>query len=106
MVNFPGPWDEIIGVAALVTVLESRDAWAAGVNQVTRMGVALRRAIMGRGIEGFSRLWIPARLLVSLQLRLFVETVLFSMGKPWSELVSGFKPLKMSFKGVPTSGQE
>ena len=75
------------------------------VNQLTAMGRSVRDAVRRLGIENFERFWIPGRLLVSLQIRLFVETVLFSMGKPWSELVSGFKPLRMNMKSIPVRGE-
>ena len=47
------------------------------------------------GITKFRAWWVPKRLTVTLPLRLYVEAVLFSMGVPWSELVSGFKPLRV-----------
>ena len=100
MVNLPGPLDEAAGIAVLVSVLESREATAFAINYTARIGRGVRDAVRAVGYERFARLWIPWRLMVSLQVRLFVETVLFSMGKPWSELVSGFKPLRMKFGEV------
>ncbi len=100
MVNFPGPIDEQVGLAVLVTALESREAYVASVNYTAQLGRGVRDACLKLGIRRFKRLWIPWRLMVSLQVRLFVETVLFSMDEPWSELVSGFKPLRMNFKPI------
>lgn len=100
MVNFPGPIDEQVGLAALVAVLENRTAYVASVNYTATLARGVRDAAKRLGYERFSRLWIPWRLLISLQVRLFVETVMFSMGKPWSDLVSGFKPLRMNMKPI------
>ena len=105
MVNFPGPIDEQIGLAALVVVLESCEAYVASVNYTATLARGIRDAAEKVGYRRFARLWIPWRLLVSLQVRLFVETVMFSMGKPWSELVSGFKPLRMNLKSIVTGGE-
>ena len=55
----------------------------------------LARAVRFIGYHRFREFWILERLEVSLQLRLWVETVLFSMDKPFSNLVSGFKPLRI-----------
>ncbi len=52
------------------------------------------RAAARLGYRRFANWWVPERLAVGLQLRLWVESVLFSMNKPWSDLVSGFKPLR------------
>ena len=52
------------------------------------------RATARLGFKRFEAWWVPERLSVGLQLRLWVESVLFSMNKPWSDLVSGFKPLR------------
>ena len=52
-------------------------------------------AAAGIGYEMFSHWWVTERLAVGLQLRLWVESVLFSMNKPWSTLVSGFRPLRV-----------
>ena len=67
-----------------------RVATATAKARMTRMA----KAIKALGEKRFRAFWIPQRLAVDLQMRLYVETVLFSMGKPWSELVSGFKPLR------------
>ena len=100
MVNIPGPWDEQAALAILVSALSSREAYNAAVNYTSSLGRGVRDVCRSIGYERFERFWIPWRLMVSLQVRLFVETVLFSMGKPWSELVSGFKPLRMNFKPI------
>lgn len=100
MVNIPGPWDEQAALAIFVTALENDTAYTAMVNYTSSLGRGVRNAARAIGYDRFERLWIPWRLMVSLQVRLFVETVLFSMGKPWSELVSGFKPLRMNFKPI------
>ena len=60
--------------------------------RATRLARAVRRVGYGR----FREFWILERLEVALQLRLWVETVLFSMDKPFSDLVSGFKPLRIN----------
>ncbi len=59
-------------------------------SRATRIASALHRLGYGK----FRSYWIIARLQVDLQMRLYVETILFSMGTPWSDLVSGFKPLR------------
>lgn len=56
-------------------------------------------AISKRGYPKFSEYWKTKRLGVSLQMRLYTEAILFSMGKPWSDLVSGFKPLRVNLGG-------
>jgi len=43
--------------------------------------------------KGFKYHWKLRRTWVPLQLRLAVEQHLYSKGKPWSSLVSGFRPL-------------
>lgn len=58
--------------------------------RATRIAHALYRL----GYREFRNYWIIQRLQVGLQMRLYVETILFSMGTPWSVLVSGFKPLR------------
>ncbi len=55
----------------------------------------IAKAASRRGIRKFREYWVPRRLSVSLPVRLYVEAVLFSMGSPWSDLVSGFKPLRV-----------
>lgn len=59
----------------------------------------LADSISKRGWPKFAQYWKVRRLSVTLQLRLYVEAVLFSMGKPWSDLVSGFKPLRVNLGG-------
>lgn len=54
-----------------------------------------------RDLEVFARDWRFARTLLPLQFRLLVEQILWDAGPPWSDLVSGFKPL-----GVPGSSGE
>ena len=47
------------------------------------------------GITGFNRFaldWAIYRLGISLQMRLMVEQVLWNKGRPWSTLVTGFRP--------------
>ena len=105
MVNLPGPIDEMVGLAALVTALENREIYNASVNFTANLARGIRDAALQLGYRRFKRLWIPWRLFVSLQVRLFVETVLFSMDQPWSELVSGFKPLRMNFKPIVGAGK-
>ena len=63
-------------------------------DQNRRRARALANALRNLGVRRFRAYWILGRLQVDLQMRLWVETVLFSMGKPWSDLVSGFKPLR------------
>ncbi len=41
----------------------------------------------------FQREWKWIRLWVPLQVRLFVEQVLWDMGGPWRKLVTGFRPI-------------
>ena len=100
MVNLPGPVDEIIGLAALQTLIDSPGLVRGVTSYLGSVGGSLSAGMKRIGYERFARFWIPYRLLVSLQLRLFVETVAFSMGKPWSNLVSGFKPLRMRLRGL------
>ena len=63
-------------------------------NQASRRARKLADAMSKRGYTKVARFWKTRRLTVNLQLRLYVEAVLFSMGKPWNGLVSGFKPLR------------
>lgn len=46
----------------------------------------------GAGYLAFRSDWLELRSLVSLQIRLVVEAVLWEKGKPWSQLVTGFRP--------------
>ncbi len=68
-------------------------------DQASRRARKLADAMSQRGFAKVSRFWKTRRLTVNLQLRLYVEAVLFSMGKPWSDLVSGFKPLRVNLGG-------
>lgn len=103
-----GPLDEIVEISVLAQVLRSREIVDGASDLISYLGRAIRDGIVDLGYQRFSRFWIPMRLTVGLQLRLFVETVLFSMGKPWSELVSGFKPLRwpMDQGRPPTISEE
>ena len=60
---------------------------------------SLAEAMSRSGYPKISEFWKTRRLTVNLQLRLYVEAVLFSMGQPWSDLVSGFKPLRVNLGG-------
>ncbi len=47
--------------------------------------------------EGFDRIaawWHYGRTQISLQMRLYAEQVFSDMGKPWSDLISGFGPIR------------
>lgn len=37
--------------------------------------------------------WAYVRTVISLQLRIVIEQIFWDMGKPWSQLVTGFKPV-------------
>ena len=82
----------------LTLEMESDRAMRVFTDQAASRGGRISRAARNAGIKKFSRYWIGRRLSVSLQVRLFVEAVLFSMDKPWSDLVSGFRPLRMYLK--------
>lgn len=84
-----------VSMELLTLEVESGNAVRIATAQSKSRATRLARAISGRGIAVFGRYWVAHRLAVSLQLRLWVESVLFSMGKPWSDLVSGFKPLRV-----------
>lgn len=47
----------------------------------------------GLGFVLFKTHWSFVRLLLDLQTRLLAEQILWEMGKPWSTLCTGFKPL-------------
>ncbi len=67
--------------------------------QARKRARKLADAMSKSGHRRVAEFWKTRRLTVSLQLRLYVEAVLFSMGKPWSDLVSGFKPLRVNLGG-------
>ena len=94
-----------LGLAMELLTLEVEHAGAIGVasRQSKSRATRLARAISSLGVQRFSEWWIPHRLAVNLQLRLWVESVLFSMNKPWSDLVSGFKPLRQPLGQWQTS---
>lgn len=48
---------------------------------------------------GFQYHWKILRVWVPLQLRLAVEQVLYQKGEPWSSLVTGFKPVRVTQLG-------
>ena len=75
--------------------MDSRRARAVFSDTARGRATTVARAAFKAGFKSFGSYWVARRLTVSLQVRLFVEAVMFSMGKPWSELVSGFKPLRM-----------
>jgi len=64
---------------------------AAMVEDWVRSYVELNPASLA--FKGFKYHWKLVRTWVPLQLRLAVEQHLYSKGKPWSSLVSGFRPL-------------
>lgn len=79
----------------LITLqVESRGKVRADTRQSKARATRFARAVYSLGFNRFRNWWVPARLGVSLQIRLWVESVIFSMGTPWSELVSGFAPLR------------
>ena len=65
MVNLPGPVDETVALATLVTVLENREAYIASVNFTARLGRGVRDAALKLGHRRFERLWVPWRRLLS-----------------------------------------
>lgn len=91
-INLPGPVDEWVGITTFITLLKT-GLWRTTSENLGRMGRGVRDSVHALGFEAFSDFWVPYRLVVGLQIRLFVETVLFTMGSPWSDLVSGFKPV-------------
>lgn len=93
-IDIPGPLDELLEIAVFVYVLRAKGLVSLGSDLLRGLGGGVRAALDDLGYDRFRQFWVPGRLIVSLQLRLFVESVLFSMGKPWSDLVSGFKPLR------------
>lgn len=68
-------------------------------DQARQRARSLAESMSRRGYTKVAEFWKTRRLTVNLQLRLYVEAVLFSMGKPWSDLVSGFKPLRVNLGG-------
>ena len=55
----------------------------------------LAKAMHRLGVKKFTNWWTSKRLLVGLQLRLYVESVAFSIGGEYAEVVTGFKPLRV-----------
>ena len=55
----------------------------------------LAKAMHRLGVVRFTNWWTAKRLVVSLQLRLYVEAVAFSIGGSFAEVVTGFKPLRV-----------
>lgn len=55
---------------------------------------ALKQLMKETGVKDWARFWHYGRTQISLQMRLFAEQVYSDLGKPWSELVTGFGPLK------------
>ncbi len=47
------------------------------------------------GFAAFVYRWRILRQMVDLQSRLLIEQVLYEMGPPWSDLITGFKPIDM-----------
>lgn len=54
----------------------------------------LMKAARSQGFTTVKGNWRWLRLNVSLQFRLFAEQVFWVMGKPWSSLITGFKPIE------------
>lgn len=52
----------------------------------------LRANIKAAGFENFASRWFVARQFIGLRARLVVEVVLWNMGTPFSDLVTGFRP--------------
>lgn len=68
--------------------------------------VAAEVVIRETGFVAFRARWAYYRQLMSLQGRLLIEQILWGMGKPWSLLISGFKPVEAGTisKGLPPTG--
>lgn len=80
-------------IERLILLMRSRYSVDSRYRVLHNHAFKIRSAALMLNYQRFKRFWILYRLSVNLQVRLFVEAVMFSMGKPWSDLVSGFKPL-------------
>ena len=89
------------GIEIELFTLEAESASAVALATKVSRGRAdrLAKAIHTVGLPKFTAWWTTRRLAVSLQLRLYVESILFSIGGGYAELVSGFKPLRVPLSG-------
>ncbi len=54
---------------------------------------ALKGLMKEIGFRKWAKFWHYGRTQISLQVRLFVEQVYSDLGKPWSDMITGFGPL-------------
>ena len=88
MVSIPGvPTTAIIDISGWLLSLKAMDQIMAVTGPLWRNTEIALRSI---GYAKFRRYWRVGRLLVGLQTRLFVEEVMTFMGRPWSDLKTGF----------------
>ncbi len=77
----------------LIELLQNASAADEAAGALTRLSGDLATAVHGYGARRFRKLWVRARLLVGLQSRLFIEQVLWELGGPFRDLVTGFRPV-------------
>lgn len=92
----------IPGVSTLVSITSVR-IWVAelrafGLGRLTDGLRAERDSLVqlmdDTGFEKWARFWHYGRTMIPLTMRLFCEQVFSDRGKPWSELVTGFGPIR------------
>ncbi len=88
-----GTITSLVGIRAWVIELR-----AFGISRYTDGLAAEARALKGlmkeTGFKEWARFWHYGRTTIPLTKRLFAEQVFSDLGKPWSQLVTGFGPIR------------
>ena len=88
MVSIPGvPTTAVIDISGWLLSLKAMDQI---MSVTTPLWDNTQKALRHIGYPRFRKYWRVGRLLVGLQTRLFVEEVMTFMGRPWSDLKTGF----------------
>lgn len=104
MVSIPGiPTTAVVDISGWLLSLKAMDQI---MEVTTPLWDNTRQALESIGYAKFRIYWRVGRLLVGLQTRLFVEEVMTFMGKPWSNLKTGFDSISQVAEGKGPSGPE
>ena len=97
MVSIPGiPTTAVVDISGWLLSLKAMDQILAVTDPLWENTEQALRSI---GYAKFRKYWRVGRLLVGLQTRLFVEEVMTFMGKPWSQLKTGFDTISQQGEG-------
>lgn len=97
MVSIPGvPTTAVIDISGWILSLKAVDQIMAVTTPLWNNTILALKSI---GYPKFRLYWRVGRLLVGLQTRLFVEEVMTFMGKPWSNLKTGFDTISSVGEG-------